>query len=97
LEDSVEFRGKVGRSDVLQLLSEARVSIVPSSWFENLPNSVLESFATGTPVVATRLGSLEAIVEEGITGTLFRREDAEDLERALRELLSSPDRLARMG
>jgi glycosyltransferase involved in cell wall biosynthesis len=97
VEESVEFRGKVGREDVLQGLSQARASIVPSSWFENLPNSLLESFATGTPVVATRLGSLEATVEEGVTGMLFRREDAEDLERVLRELLSSRERLARMG
>ena len=95
--ESVEFRGKVSRSEVFQILGEVRASIVPSAWFENFPNAVLESFAAGTPVVATRLGSLEAMVEEGVTGTLFRREDAEDLERVLCELLSNPERLASMG
>jgi glycosyltransferase involved in cell wall biosynthesis len=47
---------------------------------------VVEAFARGTPVVASRLGGLAEIVVEGRTGRLFRPEDAEDLARAVRSI-----------
>ena len=48
-----------------------------------MPNAVLEAYAHGKPVVASRLGSLEEIVEEGATGFLFPPKDSRELARQL--------------
>jgi len=49
----------------------SRFVVVPSRWFEVCPLSVLEAMAQGLPVIASRIGSLEGMVEDGVTGLLF--------------------------
>ncbi len=71
LEAKIEFLGELQASDLSQLLSLASLSVIPSIWYENLPNALLESYACGTPVIASSLGSLKDTVVEGQTGFLF--------------------------
>ena len=71
------------------------VLVLPSLWYENTPFVVLESFAARTPVVATDVGGLAEIVQDGVNGELFRRGDAADLARCLQGLVDDPTLLAR--
>lgn len=64
----VEFLGPVKPTDIPGLLQEARALIVPSVSYEGAPRGILEAYASGTPVVASRIGALEEIVEHGISG-----------------------------
>ena len=57
---------------------------------------MIEAFACGTPVVASRIGALEDLVEDGRTGLLFRAGDAADLAGAIRRLIGDPTAPARM-
>lgn len=57
---------------------------------------VVEAFACGTPVVASRLGSLAEIVREGMTGRLFTPGDPRALGDAVRAVLLPPDALRQM-
>jgi glycosyltransferase involved in cell wall biosynthesis len=66
----VVFRGRVDPNEVTQLLTGARALMVPSRWYEGAPRSVIEAYAAGVPVIATRFGALPEIVEHGVSGLL---------------------------
>lgn len=93
---NVEFMGRLERSRVAEVLGEALFSVVPSQWFEGFPMVVVEAFACGTPVVASRLGSLAEIVREEITGRLFTPGDPEALAAAVRAMFHAPEALREM-
>jgi len=61
------------------------------------PLTVLESQACGTPVVASRVGGVPEIVQNGQTGLLVPQGDAGQFAKAITDLLNQPDRLRRMG
>lgn len=93
----VEFTGRLRKDEVDEYLASSLLSVVPSRWYENLPNSVLESYAAGTPVVASNIGSLPELVIAGQTGELFEAGNAEDLAQKLSELTQDRARLVSMG
>src|SRR5262249_33158774 len=64
---------------------------------EGMPNCVMEGMGCGLPVVATQVGGIPEIVEEGQTGLLVKRGDADGLSAALVSLLADYERSARMG
>ena len=89
--------GNLDQQGVLALLGESLVSVVPSVWYENTPNAILESLATGTPVVASRLGSMRDMIAGTGAGELFVPGDPADLARVLDRLLSDRPSLEQMG
>ncbi len=93
---NIEFTGRLDRPAVLQAIADAQFLIIPSVWYEGFPMVIAESFACGTPVVASRIGSLQELVEDGATGTQFTPGDPSDLARAVRRLLDDPQRLRHM-
>lgn len=93
---NVEFLGMRSREEVLGIVGRARCLVVPSEWYEGFPMVVAESFACGTPILATRIGSLTELVPDGVRGGLFAPRDADDLARRLRSLLSDDLALRRM-
>jgi glycosyltransferase involved in cell wall biosynthesis len=93
---NVEFLGRQPRASVLQHMSGARVLIVPSDWYEGFPMVIAESFACGTPVLASRIGSLDELVQEGVTGRKFNPGDAGSLTAALRMMLFEESTLSDM-
>lgn len=97
ISPQVKFLGALDAGAVRRLLSSALVSVVPSLWYENLPNALLESLAAGTPVAATDLGSMRDVLRGTEAGLLFGAGDAADLADGLAGLLSRPDRLMRMS
>lgn len=97
LQDVVSFLGLLETGGLRDLLSKAQVSVVPSLWYENLPNSLLESYACGTPVVASNIGSLKECVRDGETGFLFRPAEAASLQQCLQYCLDHPAHLAQMS
>jgi glycosyltransferase involved in cell wall biosynthesis len=93
--EQVEFLGWLPKAQVFDLMKAAAALIVPSAWFEG-PLVVLEAMAVGLPVVASRLGVLEELIDDSRTGRLFRPGDAEDLAARLERLLTAPHELAAM-
>jgi glycosyltransferase involved in cell wall biosynthesis len=57
----------------------ARFLVLPSEWYEGFPMAIVEAFASGLPVIASRLGAMAEIVEDGRTGIHFTIGDPEDL------------------
>lgn len=90
----VEFCGRLSRREVLPIIGRAVLQVVPSECYEGFPMAVLEAYACGTPVVASRIGSLAEIVAESTTGVLFEPGNALDLASTVEELMSNPIRLS---
>ena len=88
--DGVTLPGQIGEDAVFELLQSSLASVVPSLWYENMPNSLLESLACGTPVIASDLGSMHDILDGTGAGLLFRVGDPHALAEALRTALAEP-------
>ncbi len=80
---NVEVVGHVAGPAKWEWLRQARAVVVPSLWYEHFPYSILEAMSCATPVVASRLGSLPELVEDGVSGLLFEPGRSEDLARKL--------------
>lgn len=95
LSDRVRFLGF--RDDVPQWLSGSTLAVLPS-FVEGAPAAVLEAMAAGKPVIATDVGGVREIVEDGVMGRIVRPNNADQLSLALDELLGAKaSRLATMG
>jgi glycosyltransferase involved in cell wall biosynthesis len=94
---NVVFRGQLPSPEVLARVKSATLLVVPSRWYEGFPMVVLEAMATGTPVLASRIGSLAEIVTHEQTGLLLPPDDATSWHDAMADLLRSPSRAASLG
>jgi glycosyltransferase involved in cell wall biosynthesis len=83
-ELNVEYLGRQPLEKVSAAMGESGVLIFPSTWYEGLPRTIVESFAKGTPVIASRLGSMTELVEDGRTGYLFPPGDGAELADRVR-------------
>lgn len=89
--------GPLSPSMVLTEMARARALVMPSIWYENFPRTLVEAFASGLPVIASRIGALIELVEDGVTGLLFNPGDSVDLAQKLRWAHQNPDAMAHMG
>ena len=76
---NVEYLGRREPKEILQLMQEATVLVFPSEWYEGLPMTIIESLACGTPVLASRVGSVIELIRNGETGYHFEAGDPEHL------------------
>lgn len=92
----IELMGMRPRQEVLSIVAGARLQVVPSECYEGLPMAALEASASGVPVIASRIGSLEELVAPELTGLLFEPGNAHDLATQVRRLLSDATLQARI-
>lgn len=95
--DRIEFVGFVNGDSKNQLIDEASCVVCPSTWYENMPNAVLEAFAHGKPVVAFDIGCMPEIVEDGITGEIVPLGDENAFGIALQDYTSNKALAATQG
>ena len=93
----IEFLGRKTFGEIEQYLRTCLCTIVPSEWYDNFPNVILESFAYKKPVIATNFGSLPELVKDGETGLLFNYRDTNDLFQKCNELIAHPEQAIEMG
>lgn len=96
LGESVTFAGFVSENDLVTLYQRAALFVFPSLQ-EGLGISVLDAMACGLPVVSTRCGGPEGLIQDGVTGLLVPNNDEEAMARAIRDLLRRPERMRAMG
>jgi glycosyltransferase involved in cell wall biosynthesis len=93
----VELVGFVPRDVVLDYLKRASFLVMPSVWYETFGRTIIEAYATGTPVLASRLGAMAEIVEDGCTGLLFTPGDPVDLAAKVEWAWAHPNQMWKMG
>jgi glycosyltransferase involved in cell wall biosynthesis len=91
--NNVRFVGY--QSDVGDYLRRASLLVIPSTWYENFPMTLVEAASYGTPILASDIGALSSLVHEN--GELFRVGDAVDLAARATALLSCPSRLGELS
>ncbi len=84
------------RRDLKEIFQVMDLMVLPSLT-EGLPNVVLEAFACAKPIVATRVGGVPEIVENGINGLLLPPERPDLLADAIKNCLASPEKMKQMG
>ncbi len=97
ISDLVNFEGWVRNSRVPGIFRRTDVLVVPSVWPENSPVTIMEALASGTPVIASRVGGIPELVEEGVHGLLFEYRDASALADKILEFIRHPERIQKMG
>lgn len=78
--------GFVSEEEKKKLLKRANFTVIPSLWCEPFPMVALESFASGTPVIASKIGGLQEIIKNGYNGKLFEPGNSEELRDIIAEL-----------
>jgi glycosyltransferase involved in cell wall biosynthesis len=86
IRECVEFAGRVPHEKVEDYMSQAEVFVLPSL-SEGFPVTILEAMACGLPVVATRVGGVPDIIEDGTNGYLVDTMNQEQIAEALLKLL----------
>ena len=79
------------------IIAGSRFVVVPSIWYENQPTTVLESYALGKTVIASDVGGIPELVEDGVCGLLFKAADSELLRDKITFLLDRPDLCRKWG
>jgi glycosyltransferase involved in cell wall biosynthesis len=94
---SVEFLGRIDQPRVRELMRGAAALIFPSVWYEGLPMTIVEAYATGLPVIASRVGNLASLIEDERTGLLFRPGDPDDMAATVTRFFENTELGKRLG
>ena len=97
LQASVRFLGKVSNHQIADVYQETDVLILPSIWPENQPVTITEAMASRIPVIASRIGGIPELVEDGKTGFLFEAGSAQDLAQRMSEFIADRSKLDEFG
>ncbi len=82
-DQRVQFMGTFSNQQIGAVHADLDLLVVPSTWYENSPNVILEAFAYRTPVITADLGGMAELVSHDETGLLFKPSDAADLAEKL--------------
>jgi len=93
----IQYLGQLTSECLREQMKRARVLVFPSLWYEGLPLTVLEAFATGLPVLASDLGSMTCVVSPGRTGLYFEAGNAAALASRLTWCQENSERMREMG
>ena len=80
---NVELLGFKEGIELETIIKNSKFVLVPSIWYENLPNTILEAFSYAKPVIATNIGSLTETIEDGKNGFLFEIGNVEQLKEKI--------------
>jgi glycosyltransferase involved in cell wall biosynthesis len=95
--EGLENLGKLSSEAIFNKMGQSCALVMPSIWYENFPRTLVESFACGLPVIASRIGALAELVEDGVTGLLFEAGNPIDLAHKMQWALQNPDKMRQMG
>jgi len=93
----VEFVGFRKGTELHDLIRRSRCVLVPSEWNETFGLVILEANALGKPVIASRIGGMPEVIQDGTTGMLFESGDVTELAEAMRWMWNNPIGAIEMG
>lgn len=90
LQEKIVFTGFKHGKELNDLISHSTCVVCPAIWYENMPNTVIEAYAYGKPVVASNIGSLAEIIIDKETGFLFEPKNAKEMSEKLKQFIDEP-------
>ena len=94
---AVKGLGRKAQPEVIKEMRRAAFLIMPSQWYEAFPGVIGEAFATALPIIASRLGAMSELIDDGVTGLHFQPGDPADLAAKVRWAVEYPLDMHRMG
>lgn len=88
---NIEFCGTFPNSEIIKILSEVDVLIVPSLWYENTPLVIFSAYAANVPIIASNVPGISEVVKDGYNGLLFDVGDSRTLANKLKQFLDNAD------
>ena len=87
---NILFLGQVSKSKILDLIKDSIAIIYPTFLYENMPMLILEAFACGKCVIATNIGAVREMIQDGFNGLLFNAGDKNHLTEKIKWVLEHP-------
>lgn len=81
---NITMKGFLTGDELISLMANAKVMLLPSVWYENCPLSILETHSFGVPVITMNSGGMAELVEDGKTGALINEPTPEAVAAAIR-------------
>lgn len=94
---NVEFLGYKSGKDLENTIKNSKFIVIPSEWYENCPMSAIEAMAYGKSVIGSNLGGIPELVEDGITGIIYKSGDDEDLAKKINFMINNSEKCKEMG
>ena len=94
---NVKFVGLLNHDRVSEFYAMGQFLVVPSTWFEGCPMVILEAMGHSLPIIASRIGGIPELVEDGVTGLLFEPGNSADLMAKMQLLSKNTDLCHEMG
>lgn len=85
--NNIKIFGKCERNKLFNYIKKSKAVIVPSLLYEGLPMIIIETFAFGKPIVATKIGNLKELIKEGKNGLLFSPNNKEEFKEKICRLI----------
>ena len=95
--EDLEYLGHKPAPEVMELIAGAQFLVVPSIWYETFGLVIVEAFAKSKPVIASRLGAMGELVQDGHTGLLFEPGNSDDLATKLAWAIEHSEEMRVMG
>lgn len=94
---NIEYLCQQQHAKILELLSASIALIFPSIWYEGMPMTIVEAFACSKPVIASDLGAMPEMIDDGKTGLMFQTGNAEDLAVKIKWAYEHKEEMKQMG
>lgn len=88
-DSRISCLGELSNIEAQRVIGNAVALLMPSLWYETFGRTIAEAYATGTPVVASRLGAMAELVDDGVAGALFTAGDPIDLAAKVLRITSA--------
>ena len=88
LEENVKMLGFIPDEKLLELYASSHLFVLPSLYCESFGVALLEAMASGRPIIASNVGGIPEVVEDGVTGLLFRSGDVQELADKIIKVLN---------
>jgi glycosyltransferase involved in cell wall biosynthesis len=85
-----EYLGRKTHEEVIAEMKRSLCFLLPSEWYEAFPHTILEAYACGVPIVASNLGTMRDVIEDGQTGALYESGNPAALAAAVQKIAADP-------
>jgi len=96
-QQNVHSLGHMLSDELQETMAQASFLVMPSEWYEGFPMVLVEAFENGIPVIASRLGGMAEIIEDGVTGLHFEAGNSVDLAEKVTWMHNNPEKCKEMG
>ena len=93
----IKFLGLIDSELVAEEMKRAVFLVMPSECYEGFPIVLVEALSHGLPVIASRIGPMGEIIQDGVTGLHFEPGNAQDLRKKVQWMYNHPNECKQMG